>query len=53
MPRELFQKITFDAALDAGRNLRMVEFLEQDTDHAWNLDVPESFYLKGHLMMAD
>ena len=53
MPRELFQKITFDAALDAGRNLRMIEFLEQDTDHAWNLDVPESFYLKGHLMMAD
>lgn len=53
MPRELFQKITFDAALDAGRNLRIIEILEQDTDHAWNLDVPESFYLKGHLMMAD
>lgn len=53
MPRELFQKITFDAALDAGRNLRIIEILEQDTDHAWNLDMPESFYLKGHLMMAD
>ncbi|MBR2510177.1 MAG: class I SAM-dependent methyltransferase [Lentisphaeria bacterium] len=53
MPRELFQKITFDAALDAGRTLRMVEFLEQDADHAWSLNVPESFYLKGHLMMAD
>ena len=53
MPRELFQKITFDAALDAGRNLRILEILEQDTDHAWNLDMPESFYLKGHLMMAD
>lgn len=53
MPKELFQKITFDAALDAGRNLRMIEFLEQDIDHAWNLNVPEGFYLKGHLLMAD
>ena len=53
MPKDLFQKITFDAALDAGRTLRMVEYLEQDIDHAWSLNVPESFYLKGHLMMAD
>ncbi len=53
MPRDLFQKITFGAALDAERDLRIVEILEQDTDHAWNLNVPESFYLKGHLMLAD
>ena len=53
MPGDLFRKITFDAALDAGRNLRIIELLEQDTDHAWSLNVPESFYLKGHLMMAD
>ena len=53
MPKDLFQKITFDAALDAGRTLRMIEFLEQDSDHVWTLDVPEGFYLKGHLLMAD
>ena len=53
MDADLFQKITFDAALDAGRNLRMIEKLEQDIDHVWCLNVPEGFYLKGHLMMAD
>ncbi|MDR0931835.1 MAG: class I SAM-dependent methyltransferase [Victivallales bacterium] len=49
MTPELFQKITADAALDAGVNGVIVHRLEQAPDHPTNLAVPEGFYLKGLL----
>ena len=47
MTPELFQKITADAALDAGVRARLVRHLEQAPDHPVSLAVPEGFYLKG------
>ncbi len=44
---ELFQKVTADAALDAGSEAVIVGRLEQAPDHPTSLAVPESFYLKG------
>ena len=47
MDRELFQKITAAAALDAGVDARIVGKFNQATDHPVLLSVPETFYLKG------
>ncbi len=44
---ELFQKITADAALDAGRNAQIVEYMTQAADHPVSLNFPEALYLKG------
>ncbi len=44
---ELFQKITADAALDAGVEAAIVGRLEQAPDHPTPLAFPEAFYLKG------
>ncbi|MBM2830137.1 MAG: rRNA (cytosine1962-C5)-methyltransferase [Gammaproteobacteria bacterium] len=44
---ELFQKIVADAALDAGRESRIVQFLGQSSDHPVALNFPEGRYLKG------
>jgi 23S rRNA (cytosine1962-C5)-methyltransferase len=43
----LFQKITADAALDAGVQAQIRATLRQDSDHPVSLPCPESFYLKG------
>jgi 23S rRNA (cytosine1962-C5)-methyltransferase len=43
----LFQKITADAALDAGRTARLVLSLSQAADHPVALNFPEGRYLKG------
>ncbi len=43
----LFQKITADAALDAGVAGRILRHLGQSADHPTSLAVPETFYLKG------
>ncbi len=50
MTPELFQKITADAAIEAGVNGCIVRRLEQAADHPTALAVPESFYLKGLLV---
>ena len=50
MTAELFQKITADAALDAGVDGRIVRRLEQSSDHPTALAVPETFYLKGFVV---
>ena len=50
MDRELFQKVTFDAARDAGVNAKLIRHFEQNCDHTVALSVPEGFYLKGHLI---
>ncbi len=43
----LFQKITADAALEAGVAGRILRHLGQSADHPTSLAVPETFYLKG------
>jgi len=44
---ELFQKIVADAAVDAGREARMIAGLCQPADHPVALNFPEGRYLKG------
>ena len=44
---DLFQKILFGAALDAGREVRIVRRLTQGDDHPVALTFPEADYLKG------
>jgi len=43
----LFQKVVADAALDAGREGRIIRPLSQSPDHAVALQFPEGVYLKG------
>ncbi len=45
--RELFSKIVADAALDAGREARILQWLTQAPDHPVMLSFPEGMYLKG------
>jgi 23S rRNA (cytosine1962-C5)-methyltransferase len=44
---DLFQKIVFGAALDAGRDAQVVGHLAQGADHPVALTFPEGAYLKG------
>ena len=44
---ELFQSIVAGAALDAGINAQIIEYLHQDFDHPVALSFPEGAYLKG------
>ena len=50
---ELFQKIVAGAALDAGREARIVKRLQGSADHPVSLAFPEGEYLKGLLVQAD
>lgn len=47
MSLDLFQKVIFAAALDAGRRLAFVRRLTAGPDHPVSLYCPESEYLKG------
>jgi len=44
---DLFQKVLFGAAVDAGRHVQIIERLSQGADHPVLLTYPESEYLKG------
>jgi 23S rRNA (cytosine1962-C5)-methyltransferase len=44
---ELFQKIVADAALDSGREVKIIKQLTQSSDHPVSLNFPEGLYLKG------
>jgi len=44
---DLFQKIVFGAAVDAGRDAQIVGHLAQGADHPVALTFPEGTYLKG------
>lgn len=44
---DLFQKILFGAALDAKRNVQIIQRLGQASDHPVLLSFPEAAYLKG------
>ena len=47
---ELFQKIVADAAMDAGCDVHVLQWLGQSPDHPVKLHIPESLYLKGLLL---
>lgn len=49
----LFQKIVADAAVDAGREARIVQRLSQAPDHPVALNFPEAEYLKGLVCVVD
>jgi 23S rRNA (cytosine1962-C5)-methyltransferase len=49
---DLFQKIVADAAIDAGREACILEFLTQGPDHPVALNFPEAFYLKGLICLV-
>ncbi|MBV7336544.1 class I SAM-dependent rRNA methyltransferase [Chloroflexi bacterium TSY] len=44
---ELFQKVIFGAAVDAGRSVQILEQLHQSSDHPISVTFPEGAYLKG------
>ncbi len=44
---DLFQKVVADAALDAGREVQILQRLGQAPDHPVSLSFPEAGYLKG------
>jgi len=47
MKMDLFQKIVADAAIDAGRDAQILEWLGQSPDHPVMAHIPETSYLKG------
>lgn len=52
LPADLFHKIVADAALDAGRDARILRHLTQADDHPTALSFPEGRYLKGLICRA-
>ena len=50
---ELFQQTVGNAAIDAGRNLRIIERLNQGADHPTSIFFPEGHYLKGLICQVD
>ena len=53
MSLDLFQKVIFSAALDAGRRATFVRRLTAGVDHPVSLYCPEGEYLKGFLLRVD
>ncbi len=51
--KELFRKIVFSAASDAGRNVRILHQLTQPIDHPINICHPEGEYLKGLVLFVE
>jgi 23S rRNA (cytosine1962-C5)-methyltransferase len=49
----LFQKVVFQAAQEAGRNVRIIQKHHLAYDHPINIYHPESDYLKGFLLYVD
>ena len=52
VPLDLFQKIVFGAAVDAGRKVALIKRLGQPLDHPVSLHHPEGEYLKGFALRA-
>jgi 23S rRNA (cytosine1962-C5)-methyltransferase len=52
MSLDLFQKVIFAAALDAGRRVSIVRRLTAGPDHPVSIYCPEGEYLKGFLLQA-
>lgn len=51
--KDLFRKIVFGAAADAGRAVRIIHQLTQPADHPVNIYHPEGEYLKGLVLKVD
>jgi 23S rRNA (cytosine1962-C5)-methyltransferase len=51
--KDLFRKIIFSAAADAGRNVRILHQLTQPADHPVNIFHPEGEYLKGLVLHVE
>ena len=51
--KELFQKIVSDAALDSGREVKIIKQLSQSADHPVSLNFPEGLYLKGMVCVVE
>lgn len=51
--RDLFRKIVFGAAVDAGRRVRILHQLTQPFDHPINIYHPEGEYLKGLVLYVE
>lgn len=51
--QELFQKIVADAALDSGREVKIIKQLTQASDHPVSLNFPEGLYLKGLVCLVN
>ncbi len=49
---DLFQKVVFGAAVDAHRQVQVLEWLRQDSDHPIAITFPEGEYLKGLICRA-
>jgi 23S rRNA (cytosine1962-C5)-methyltransferase len=49
----LFQQVVFQAALEAGRRVRILQKHRQACDHPVNIYHPETSYLKGFLLYVD
>lgn len=50
---ELFSKTVYSAAIESGRNLRIVHRLEQSPDHPTSIYHPEGEYLKGLVLYIE
>ncbi len=50
---QLFQKVLFEAALEAGRRVRLLQRMRHSFDHPVNIFHPETHYLKGFLLYLD
>ncbi|UCF97484.1 MAG: class I SAM-dependent rRNA methyltransferase [Spirochaetaceae bacterium] len=50
---ELFQKVVFGAAVDAGRSVQIIRRLHADVDHPVNIAHREGQYLKGLLLRVE
>lgn len=51
--RELFQNTMVAAALEAGRHVRILQYLSQPADHAPSVFHPEGSYLKGLVLCVE
>lgn len=49
LSEDLFLKILFSAAVEAGRDVSILEFMSQAPDHPISVTFPEGRYLKGFL----
>lgn len=48
-----FQSVVMAAAIEAGRNVRIIEHLGQSPDHPVSIFHPEGAYLKGMILFVD
>ena len=51
--RDLFRKIVFAAAADAGRSVRILHQISHGIDHPINIYHPENEYLKGLVLLVE